>query len=97
MKQQRRTHSAEFKTKVALEALKERKTVSEIASEYQVHANQVSSWKNQLLENITNVFSDGRSNSKETEEKEARLYQQIGQLQVELDWLKKKSKQLMSK
>jgi len=97
MKQQRRTHSAEFKTKVALESLKERKTVSEIASEYQVHANQVSSWKNQLLENITNVFSDGRSNSKETEEKEARLYQQIGQLQVELDWLKKKSKQLLSK
>lgn len=97
MKQQRRTHSADFKTKVALEALKERKTVSEIASEYQVHANQISSWKNQLLENAANVFADGRSNTKETEDKEARLYQQIGQLQVELDWLKKKSKQLLSK
>ena len=97
MKQQRRTHSADFKTKVALEALKERKTVSEIASEYQVHANQVSSWKNQLLANMSNVFLDGRSNTKETEDKEARLYQQIGQLQVELDWLKKKSKQLLSK
>ena len=73
MKQQRRTHSAEFKTKVALEALKQRKTLSEIASEYQVHANQVSSWKNQLLENMSNVFLDGRSNTKETEDKETPL------------------------
>lgn len=97
MKQQRRSHSAEFKTKVALEALKERKTISEIASEYQVHANQVSSWKNQLLDNLTIAFTDGRSNTKEKEDKEALLYQQIGQLQVELDWLKKKSKQLLSK
>lgn len=95
MKQQRRTHSPEFKTKVALEALKERKTISEIASEYQVHSNQVTAWKAQLLENMSSVFADGRKNKNEEEAKEARLYQQIGQLQVELDWLKKKSKELL--
>lgn len=95
MKQQRRTHSPEFKTKVALEALKERKTISEIASEYQVHSNQVTAWKAQLLENMSSVFADGRKNKNEDEALEARLYQQIGQLQVELDWLKKKSKELL--
>ncbi len=95
MKQQRRTHSPEFKTKVALEALRERKTIREIASEYQVHSNQVTAWKAQLLENSATVFSDGRKNRQEEEDKEARLYQQIGQLQVELDWLKKKSRELL--
>ncbi len=94
MKQQRRTHSSEFKSKVALEALKERKSLSEIASEYQVHINQVTSWKAQLVENMASVFTDGRKNPKEKEDKESLLYQQIGQLQVELDWLKKKSKVL---
>ena len=94
MKQQRRTHSPEFKTKVALEALKERKTTSEIASEYQVHSNQVTAWKAQLLENLPNVFADGRRSNHEKEDKEAMLFQQIGQMQVELDWMKKKSKQL---
>lgn len=95
MKQQRRTHSPEFKIKVALEALKERKTISEIASEYQVHANQVTAWKAQLIENLPNVFADGRRSNQEREDKEAMLFQQIGQLQVELDWLKKKSKQFL--
>ena len=95
MKQQRKVFSAEFKTKVALEALKERKTISEIASEYQVHASQVTAWKAQLIENMPNVFADGRRSNKEKEDKEAMLFQQIGQLQVELDWLKKKSKQLL--
>ena len=94
MKQQRRAHSPEFKTKVALDALKERKTISEIASEFQVHANQVTAWKAQLIENMPNVFADGRRSNQEKDDKEALLYQQIGQLQVELDWLKKKSKQL---
>jgi transposase-like protein len=95
MSQKRRTHSAEFKSKVALEAIKERHTVSEIASSYQIHPNQVTMWKSQLLENLGTVFSDGRKSSQEKEDKESLLYQQIGQLQVELDWLKKKSKQLL--
>ncbi len=60
MKQQRRTHSPEFKTKVALEALKERKTISEIASEYQVHANQVAAWKSMKYECVyLSEFKDG--------------------------------------
>jgi len=95
MKQQRRTHSPELKTKVALEAIKERKTISEIASEYQVHANQVTSWKSQLLENLPSLFTDGRKNKQEDENTESRLYEQIGQLQVELNWLKKKSNKLL--
>jgi transposase-like protein len=95
MNQKRRTHSSDFKSKVALEAIKERRTVSEIASDYQIHPNQVTLWKNQLVENLGTVFSDGRKSSQEKEDKEALLYQQIGQLQVELDWLKKKSKQLL--
>ena len=95
MAQQRRSHSADFKSKVTLEAIKERKTINEIASEYQVHANQVISWKKQLLSNLDIVFSDGRKNRQENEDKEAELYQQIGQLKVELDWVKKKSKQLL--
>lgn len=89
MSQKRRTHSADLKAKVALEAIKERRTVSEIASEYQIHPNQVTIWKNQLLENLGSVFSDGRKHNQEKEDKEALLYQQIGQLQVEVDWLKK--------
>ena len=95
MAQQRRSHSVDFKSKVALEAIKERKTINEIATEYQVHANQVISWKKQLLSNLDIVFSDGRKNRQENEDKEAQLYQQIGQLKVELDWVKKKSKQLL--
>jgi putative transposase len=95
MAQQRRSHSVDFKSKVALEAIKERKTINEIASEYQVHANQVISWKKQLLSNMDIVFSDGRKTRQENEDKEAQLYQQIGQLKVELDWVKKKSKQLL--
>jgi transposase-like protein len=94
MAQQRRSHSVDFKSKVALEAIRERKTITEIASEYQVHANQEISWKKQLLSNMDIVFSDGRKNRKENEEKESQLYQQIGQLTVELDWVKKKSRQL---
>ena len=95
MKQQRRTHSPELKTKVALEAIKERKTISEIASEYQVHANQVTAWKAQLLENLPSLFTDGRKNKQEDENTESKLYEQIGQLQVELNWLKKKSNKLL--
>lgn len=95
MSKQRRTHSADLKAKVALEAIKERLTVSEIASEYHIHPNQVTTWKNQLIENLSTVFSDGRKKLQENEDKEDLLYQQIGKLQVELDWLKKKSKQLL--
>jgi len=90
---QRRKFGAEFKAKVALEAIKGLKTINEIASEYQVHPNQITKWKKQLLSGAAGIFSNGRPKDKETEELlKDRLYRQIGQLQVELDWLKKKTR-----
>ena len=91
MKKGRRNHSADFKAKVALEAVKGVKSVSELASLYEVHPNQISKWKKQLIEEVPGIFSNRKVRAeKEDEELKARLYQQIGQLQVELDWLKKK-------
>jgi putative transposase len=91
MKSQRKRYSAEFKAKVALEALKGQKTINEIAARFQVHPNQVTQWKKQMLEALPTIFSDHRlREDKEREQLEATLYQQIGQLKVELDWLKKK-------
>lgn len=81
-----------FKAKVALEAIKGEKTIAQIASEYGVHANQIGQWKKRLFEELPGLFSDRRKREEkdgaaETDE----LYRQIGQLKVELDWLKKKS------
>lgn len=88
----RKTYTAEFKAKVALEAVKGKLTVNQIAKTYSVHPNQVSSWKKQLLESLPEIFARSNGNSdKSREELEAHLYQQIGQLKVELDWLKKKA------
>lgn len=89
---QRKTYSAEFKTKVALAAIKGDQTINEVASFYSVHPNQVLNWKKQALAAIPDSFSDRRARrEKDDEELKDRLYQQIGQLKVELDWLKKKS------
>lgn len=89
---QRKNYSAEFKTKVALAAIKGDQTINEIASFYSVHPNQVINWKKQALAAIPDSFSDRRARrEKDDEEVKAQLYQQIGQLKVELDWLKKKS------
>lgn len=93
-KPKRSTYSAEFKAKVALQAVRGKLTVNEIAKEFAVHPNQVTNWKKQLLDSVTNLFADGRAAKAESEQSEqlqAHLYQQIGQLKVELDWLKKKS------
>jgi len=91
MSKERRKFSAEFKAKVALEALKGHRTVAELASEFGVHPNQISQWKKQLLETIPEAFSRRRERDKKARrELTDRLYRQIGQLQVELDWLKKK-------
>ena len=91
MQKKRTRYSEDFKAKVAIEALKEQKTINEIAGEYQIHPNQVSAWKKQLLDGVSKVFEDGRVKKKDDKPTEEILYQQIGQLQVELDWLKKKS------
>jgi transposase-like protein len=91
----RKRYSAEFKAKLALEVIKGNRTLTEIASDAQVHPNLLMQWKKQLLESLPTVFADKRvKDSHEQEEKEAQLYQQIGQLKVELDWLKKKSGRL---
>jgi len=92
MTDRRKSFTAEFKTKVALEAIKGYRTVSEIASEYGVHPYQITQWKKQALEGLPDILSDRRKKHKEDhEELISQLYQQIGQLKVELDWLKKKS------
>jgi len=90
----RRKHDAAFKAKVAIEAIKEHRTISEIASDHEVHPNQVGKWRKQALEELKNVFSQSKKKKNEEQAAEnlkAQLYQQIGQLKVELDWLKKKS------
>jgi len=93
MKRTRRTLSSEFKAKVALEAIKEIKTVSEIAQQYQIHPNQVSHWKKDFLVNAGKVFDSGNEEKEQInllkKEKED-LVQQIGQLAVDNNWLKKK-------
>jgi transposase-like protein len=91
----RTTYSADFKAKLALEVIKGNRTLAEIASEAQVHPNLLTQWKRQLLESLPTVFSDKRAReNKEQETLTDQLYQQIGQLKVELDWLKKKSGRL---
>jgi transposase-like protein len=91
MTQTRKQYSAQLKAKVALEAIKGQRTINEIASAYGVHPNQVQSWKKQALDQLPELFTDGRSRATPTDEQlQAQLYQQIGQLKVELDWLKKK-------
>lgn len=84
--------SSEFKAKVAIEALKGHKTTNELASEFEVHPTQINRWKKQLLEGSKQLFSDKNEKDMETVIQERdRLYTQIGQLAVELDWLKKKT------
>jgi putative transposase len=91
MRRKRRALPAEFKAKVALAALRGDLTLNEVAAKYEVHANQVSIWKKQLLEAAKEFFSDRREHrKKDDEELVARLYQEIGRLKMELDWLKKK-------
>ena len=95
MQTRRNSYSAEFKAKLALEVIKSERTLAEIASEARVHPNLLTQWKCQLLESLPQIFADKRI--KENKEQEAlteRLYQQIGQLQFELDWLKKKAGRL---
>lgn len=87
----RRRFSADFKAKVALEACKEQKTISELSTLYKVHPNQITKWKAEFKVNMSQAFANGKDNTvKEQEEKLNGLYEQIGRLKVENDFLKKK-------
>ena len=86
-----------LKAKVALEAIKGLRSINEIASEYEVHPNQVSQWKKQFQDNAENLFSKTDKKSKEdrtSDEMNEKLYAKIGKLEMELEFLKKKSKEL---
>jgi putative transposase len=92
MSTQRQQYSAEFKARVALEALKGVKTVNELASAYGVHPTQIAHWKHRLHKEMPDIFSARRDKRERDQEAfQAQLYQQIGQLKVELDWVKKKA------
>lgn len=99
MKAKRKRHDAGFKARVALEALKGEKTIQQIAKDFDLHPVQVSEWKKKLLEGASGVFTDGGGAVSWVDEASLEkvcdpLHAKIGKLTVELDWLRKKSKQL---
>lgn len=99
MGKKRRQHSAEFKTKVALEAIKEQKTLSQLCEQYSLHANQISDWKKTVLEQSVHLFERAGEKKKDSplvdiESIQAPYLEQIGLLQMEVSFLKKKLKQL---
>jgi transposase len=94
MTRKRRVFGAAFKAKVALAAVRGDKTTAQLASEFSVHASQVTAWKKQLLEQAVGLFEDGRQRRDESAANEQELYEQIGRLKMEVEWLKKKSAEL---
>lgn len=95
MKRQRRKHTPEFKARIALEAIKGTKTVSQIAKEFEVHPVMVSAWKKDLLEHLPEVFEKKNTRKdKHVEQETEQLQRKIGQLTMEVDFLEKKCRQL---
>jgi putative transposase len=89
MGKKRKRHESGYKAKVALEAVRERKTVSELSSQFSVHSSQIQAWKRVLLERAHELFA-GPSPGRREAAQEAELYEQIGRLKMELEWAKKK-------
>jgi transposase len=88
----RKTYSSEFKSKVAIAAIKGQQTLNEIASEFGISPTQVNTWKKQLLEGSSDIFGKGKQRREaDFDAERERLYSQIGRLQVEVDWMKKKT------
>lgn len=92
MANMRTKRTPEFKAKVALAAIRGDQTINELASQYGIHPNQITAWKRQAQDELAAVFDSKRTSASKADEKlKEELYCQIGQLKVELDWLKKKS------
>ena len=94
MARKRRSFSAGFKAKVALAAARGDRSTAELAAKFSIHTSQVTAWKKQLLAGAPELFADGRTRQEEASAEERELYEQIGRLKMELEWLKKKSAQL---
>ncbi len=91
----RKSYTAAFKAKVALEAVRGDKSLSQLATKYEVHPNQIGKWRAALLAGLPELFGDKRRRKeKDTEAEASRLYEEIGRLKVERDWLKKKAEEL---
>jgi transposase-like protein len=88
----RKRHSAQFKLEVALDAIKNDQTINQLAGQHQVHPSQISQWKHQLLAEGARIFSAHQARQAEKQEElQAELYEQIGRLKMELEWVKKKA------
>ena len=101
MKNNRKIYDGNFKARVVLEVIRKKKTISEIASEYGVDTNQIINWKKKVIEKLPEILSNSNGKNEKngnngSSDLEAELYRQIGQLKVELDWLKKNSLTLQS-
>jgi transposase-like protein len=95
MPRKRKTHTPQFKVKVALDAIRGLKTSSELENQYQIHPVQIAKWKKQAIEGLPEVFQRSKSKKAKSEEEiTSPLYEEIGRLKMELDWLKKKSTEL---
>ena len=93
MARQRKSHDSGFKACVALEALKERETIGQLAKRHGVHPTQIHEWKRRLSDQASSVFERGSAAKKTEDFETAELYEEIGRLKMELDWVKKKAAQ----
>jgi transposase len=94
MKSKRRKFSAQFKAKVAVEAVKERESLSELSRRFEIHPNMISKWKKEFLENSSTIFEKERDTEQETAPDPEKLYAKIGKLELENEFLKKNLKKL---